>query len=423
MRHQVFCNIPWVEVHINADGTYHSCGAQPNTVSNTLSGTFNNVHQLTIPEWINTTHQCNARLGKLNGVSESLCGMCYKEESVGSSSKRVKENLKSHIRSTEEHFEKDFARSKDLVHFEYSKKHNGQTQFLHPYSYHISLGNECNLACRMCGPTASSRIAVEMRKTDEYRGPALMDWTRDSWAWDHVVNYMCETEDLRFVHIIGGEPLLNPRFEDLINRLLEAEKTDIYLGFTTNGTTVKPELIEKLNAFRHVDIGISIEASGVLNDYIRQGSSTQTVLDNIDTYLKYRQEGHVYVTARVVPSALSVHTLDDLYRWCISRKLDVVSNVLVWPEYQQIQQLPKDVKTRLLEQYSTWEYSEPLPGVSDPRDPNRYREHIDSEVRAIVNCLTLDNDPALTQELYSKLASWQWLGNKDIGKYFKTTEL
>lgn len=423
MRHKVFCNIPWIEVHINADGTYHSCGAQPNTVSNTLSGTFNNVHQLTIPEWINSRHQCQARMNKLNGVSEELCGMCYKEEAVGSASKRIKENLKSYIRSTKENFEKDFLRSKELSHFNYSKENAGQSDLLHPHSYHISLGNECNLACKMCGPTASSRLAVELKKSNEYLGPTLMDWTRDSWAWNHVVNYMCETENLQFVHIIGGEPLLNPRFENLIDRLLDAGKTDIYFGFTTNGTVFNPELIKKLNAFRHVDIGISIEASGALNDYIRQGSSTQTVLDNIDLYLKHRQEGHVYITARVVPSALSVHTLDDLYRWCIDRKLDVVSNVLVWPEYQQIQQLPSDVKARLLEQYSKWEYSNPESGISDPRDPNKFREHIDNEVRAIVNCLQLPNDLNLTQQLYQQLASWHWLGNEDIGKYFESTEI
>jgi molybdenum cofactor biosynthesis enzyme MoaA len=275
----------------------------------------------------------------------------------------------------------------------------------------------------MCGPTASSKLAVELQKAGEYRGPTLMDWTRDPRAWNHVVDYMCSTENLKFVHLIGGEPLLNPRFEDLIDRLLDAGKTDIYLGFTTNGTVVKPELINKLNAFRHVDIGISIEASGVLNDYIRRGSSTESVLNNIDTYLKYRREGHVYVTARIVPSALSVHTLDNLLRWCVSRKLDIMSNMLVWPEYQQIQNLPGDVKARLLEQYSKWEFSDAQTGVSDPRDPNRFKEHIDNEVRAIVNCLQLPNKQELTEQLYKQLASWQWLDNKNIANYFESTEL
>ena len=412
----IFCNIPWVEVHINADGTYHTCGAQPNVISNTLAGMTNNVHNMSIPDWINSNYQKTVRQHKLDGVSEPLCGMCYAEDANGSSSKRVKENLKSKI--SDLNFVKDYKNSPDFNMFETSRK-DGATDNLRPYSYHISLGNECNLACKMCGPTASSRLAVEMIKEGTYTGPARMNWTNNDKSWNRVVDYICTTENLKFVHIIGGEPLMNPKFEDLIDRLLDSGKTDIYLGFTTNGTMINIPLIEKLNAFRHVDIGISIEAAGDLNDAIRNGSTTQEVLNNIDIYLKHRSEAHVYVTLRAVPSALSVHTLDELYRWCITRRLDVVTNMLTFPEYQQICQLPSAIKERLLKQYDTWEYSEPMPGVSDPRDPTRFREHIDNEVRAVVNCLKQENDPALTKELYSKLAHWGWLTDIKLKKFFE----
>jgi sulfatase maturation enzyme AslB (radical SAM superfamily) len=271
----------------------------------------------------------------------------------------------------------------------------------------------------MCGPTASSKLAVQMIRDGSYTGPARMNWTTDQDSWDNVVNFICNTKVLKFVHIIGGEPLMNPRFEELVDRLVAAGKTDIYFGFTTNGTTVNIPLIEKLNVFRHVDIGISIEAVGKLNNAIRDGSTTEAVLNNIDTYLKYRSEAHVYITARPVPSALSVHTLDSLYKWCASRKLDVLTNMLTFPEYQQIKQLPAAVKERLLAQYSTWEYSEPMPGTSDPRDPNRFKEHIDSEIRAIINCLQEPADVLKTQELYNKLELWGWLSDPTLKKYFE----
>jgi MoaA/NifB/PqqE/SkfB family radical SAM enzyme len=412
---QVFCNIPWVEVHINADGTYHSCGAQPNTVSGTLAATVNNVHRMTIPEWINSSHQRQARLKKLKGEPEDLCGMCYAEDQSGSSSKRVKENLKSKISNLD--FDKTYKTSPDRDMFDHSAT-TGETDNLRPYSYHISLGNECNLSCKMCGPTASSRLAVELIQEGTYSGPARMNWTTDPVAWNHVVDYICSTQDLRFVHIIGGEPLMNPRFEDLVDRLIRAGKLDIYLGFTTNGTIIDVPLIEKLNAFRHVDIGISIEAMGQLNNLIRNGSSTQQVLDNIDIYLQHRRESHVYVTLRAVPSALSVHNLDDLYRWCISRKLDVMTNILTWPEYQRISNLPQDVKDRLLKRYSRWEYSEPMPGTSDPRDPNRFREHIDNEIRAVINCLQQANVATETEILYKNLEKWGWFNYPEIKNYF-----
>lgn len=413
---KVFCNIPWVEVHINADGTYHTCGAQTNKISGTEEAKLYNVHDMTIPAWINSEHQRRARINKLAGIAEDACAMCYHEERLGSSSKRIKENLKSKI--VDGDFENTFKISPDAVLFNYTANNRGMTDFMRPTSYHISLGNECNLACRMCGPTASSKIAVAEIKAGTYKGPARMNWTEDETAWNHVVDYICTTENLKFVHLIGGEPLLNPRFEDLIDRLLEAKKTDIYLGFTTNGTVFNHNLMAKLQAFRHVDVGVSIECWGKLNDLVRQGSTTQTVLDNIDLYLKYRREAHVYVTLRAVPSALTVHTLDELYRWCITRELDVMTNILVEPEYQQIAQLPKPIKERLLKQYEAWEHSEPFPGTSDPRDPNRFREHIDNEIMAIIKALKQEPKNALTEELYEKLELWGWFDHSDIRNYF-----
>lgn len=406
MIDKIFCTVPWYEVHINADGTYHSCGAQPNKISGTAEAKKYNVHSMTIDEWVVSQHQTLARHGKLHGVSEPLCGMCYHEESIGSVSKRVRENLRSNIEPLQfyETFNKDYFQS------------------LKPNinSYHISLGNECNLACRICGPTASSKIAVAEIKAGTYNGPARMNWTEDESAWNHVVSTICNTPDLKFVHLIGGETLLNPKLENLIDQLIEANKTNIYLGFTTNGTVFNQQLMEKLNAFRHVDVGISIECTGQLNDMIRQGSHTEEVLDNIDLYLKHRKEGHVYITVRPVPSALSIHKLDDLYKWCVSRKLDVMTNILTRPDYLQIAQLPPDVKERLIKQYSKWDYSELAPANSNPRDPTWFKQHIDNEIKSIITALSQPNDPILTQKLYQKLSLWGWLDQPNIAKYFKT---
>jgi MoaA/NifB/PqqE/SkfB family radical SAM enzyme len=412
----VFCNIPWVEVHINADGTYHTCGAQTNRISGTEEAKLYNVHAMTIPAWINSEHQRRARINKLNNVPEPACAMCYHEERLGSSSKRVKENLKSGIKETD--FELTYIHSKDYPLFDYSARNRGLTDFARPTSYHLSLGNECNLACKMCGPTASSRLAVQMIKSGEYAGPARMNWTEDETAWNHVVDYICTTENLQFVHLIGGEPLMNPRFEQLIDSLLAAKKTDIYLGFTTNGTMFNHNLMSKLSAFRHVDVGVSIECWGKLNDLVRQGSTTETVLDNIDQYLKYRRQAHIYVTLRAVPSALTVHTLDELYRWCITRELDVVTNILVEPEYQQIAQLPKEIKQRLIAQYELWQHSEPAPADSNPRDPTWFKQHIDNEIMAIIMALKQEPDKNLTDELYEKLELWGWFADPEVKKYF-----
>jgi MoaA/NifB/PqqE/SkfB family radical SAM enzyme len=419
---KIFCTVPWFEVHINADGSYHTCGAQPNPERMPFPAGFvkkHNVHNMRLEDWINGEYQRRVRLDKITGTYESRCSMCYREEETGSSSKRVRENLKSKI--SDDVFELTYQDSPDLAHFEFSRDNQGLTDVLKPGSYHMSLGNECNYACKICGPWASTQLAVEGLKNGTYFGPARLNWTEDESAWKHVTDYICETENLQFVHVIGGEPYMNPRFEELIDKLLAAGRTDIYLGFTTNGSVVDTNLIEKLNAFRHVDIGISIECMGSLNDHIRKGTKTNEVLDNIDIYLKSRREGHVYVTVRPVPSALSVPTLYDLYLWCVDRKVDIMTNVLARPEYMQIRQLPQDVKDRLLIKYQQWQFSELAPADSNPRDPTWFKQHIDSEVRTAMYWLQQEADPVQTAKLYDAIQAWGWFDNPEISKYFETS--
>lgn len=418
---KVFCTMPWMEVHINADGSYMTCGDQPNRSTGTDFAAKHNILRMSVQEWVNSQHQKSARYDKAAGIPNSLCNQCYQEDAVGSESKRIRENSKSGISPV--NFYKTFAASKDQAHFDYSLQNAGETTYK-PISYHISLGNECNLSCKMCVPWASSKVAAQWKQQGQWVGPIRLNWTDDNTRWQELLDTMCNTEDLQFVHVIGGEPMLNPKFEQLADSLIAAGRTNIYFGFTTNGTILNIPLVEKLKAFRHVEIGISIECVGELNDYVRQGCNTDQVLANIEEYAKHRSESHVYVTIRPVPSALSVHRLDDLYRWCIDRKLDVLTNFLANPPFLQIRNLPHDVKTRLLVQYRHWVPAEPSSDSknANPRDPTWFREHIDNEIKAIITALELPEDPQLTKQLYEKLSLWHWLDHEEIAKYFESID-
>lgn len=418
MLDKVFCTVPWFEVHINADGTYHTCGAQPNTITGSELQNVYNVANMSIPEWINSQHQRQARIKKVNGQQEPLCSICYHEDALHNSSKRTRENLK--VKITPINFHKSYKYNPYASKFNESAD-TGYTSILNPTSYHLSLGNECNLACKMCNPASSSKIAAQEIRLGNYNGPVRLNWTDNDTAWEHVISHMCSTETLEYVHIVGGEPLITPKFEELVDRLIAANRTNIYLGFTTNGTIYNEKLLDKLNLFKHVDIGISIECAGYLNNLIRSGSDTQLVLDNIDLYLKRRDPNHVYITVRTAPNALSVHTLDELLKWCIERRIDVMSNILVGPEYLQIRHLPPDIKEKLLIQYNRWEFSEPAPTWTNPRDPNWFKQHIDNDIKAIIKSLKLPNETTLTAQLYSNLGTWNWLKNPEIAKYFNTS--
>lgn len=391
-----YCVIPWTEVHINSDGTYQSCGSHRNVKSGTEFGQVHNVHNMSIQEWMSSQYQTDARIKKANNEPEPLCATCYQEDAAGKNSKRTRELGKYPV-----------------IPIEY---YQPQVATL-PSSYHIILGNECNLACKMCGPMYSSRIAAERKRIGLWDGAVRQTWTDNQQAWDMVIDTMLRAEKLEYIHVIGGEPLLMPRFYELIDALYTAGRTDVYIGFTTNGMIFDEELMRKLQAFRHVDIGVSLEGLGITNDFCRTGVDTQRVINNLEKYLTYRDPGHVYIVLRTVPNAITVHELDKLYLWAIERKLDVMSTFVANPTWLSIKQLPADVKKRLLQQYSTWQYGEDELAGND-RNPVHYRQHIDNEIKGIIKLLEQENDPVQTKQLYDKLDEWGVKEQEDIRNYF-----
>jgi hypothetical protein len=118
-----------------------------------------------------------------------------------------------------------------------------------------------------------------------------------------------------------------------------------------------------------------------------------------------------------------VFSLIDLYQWCADRKIDVMTNVLTRPDHLQIRQLPRDIKDGLLTKYQQWKYSMPMPGIGNPRDPTRFREHIDAEIQTVIHCLQQDADPEQSKKLYDAITAWGWFNNPEIKKYFVLEKL
>ena len=402
-----FCTVPWFEVHINADGSYHTCGMQRNWISDTELANVYNIQTMSIPEWMSHSYMVNDRTNKLNGVKDPHCGSCYAAEGGGGSSKRIRENLKSNIHDTK--FDLTFKHSRDNTQLSTPAIAN-----LNLRSFHFSLGNECNLYCRTCEPSYSSKIAFM-----EKHNPIRLNWTDNVDAWQHLMDTMISSTNLQFVHVIGGEPFLNYRFEELIDGLIAAGKTDIYFGFSTNGTIYKESIFKKLQEFRHVDVGISLESTTKLNNYIRAGSVTETVIQNIKKIQQFQGPGY-YVTLRTVISALSVHTYADTLNWALENNLGILSNTLEYPPEFQVQNLPRGVKQRLLDNVD-WEFSDSTGIVTNGREPELQKLHADNEMRNVINLLRQSGDNKLTKKMYDRLEKWNWFEDVDIANYFFTT--
>jgi hypothetical protein len=385
----VFCNTPWYELHVYWDGSLGICCQEAHKLYAESDRQYN-IANMTIQEWFNSDPVKQFRTGILGDQQLTECRRCYTEESHNGNSRRLKSNQKSVI-FTRVAFEDSFQQSPGYNKFLHSSNNQGHTTTI-PVDMHIDLGNFCNLACKMCNSKASSTIASQEVRwgIDSSRQYLGTDWTKNQDVWERFKQQLLELPGLNNIHFMGGETLLTPRFEDLIDFMIQHRRFDLCFSFVTNGTTFRPGIIEKLKQFRRVGIEVSIETVDEHNAYQRQGTDTEIVLKNIDQYLTQCNGSTVTVALRPAPSLLSIGYYPELLEYALDRQLIVKSNLCYQPRFLSAEILPDAVK----KQYQT-KYLELLSRLDNiaidsdynASDPNNYQAVIKEQVNMCLSVL------------------------------------
>lgn len=358
---------------------------------------------MSIAEWFNSEPARNFRQALLGDEKYSACRRCYEEEKFEGNSRRLKSNQKSVI-FTKQAFLESFYQSPGRKHFNES----GFTA-TQPIDLHIDLGNYCNLACKMCNARASSTIASQevkwgIESSQQYLGT---DWTRNEQVWNKFLDEIVQIPRLQNIHFMGGETLLTNRFEHLVDRFIAEGKFDVCFSFVTNGTVFKLALLEKLKQFKRVGIEVSIETIDEHNAYQRQGTDTQTVLNNINKYLEHCNNSSITVALRPAPSLLTVGYYDGLLRYALEHGLIVKSNLCFDPKFLHPNVLPADVKKTYLEKYNALlgELAQ-VDVLADynASDPHNHKIAIKEQVLMIKNILE-SPAPAEVESLLKELVS------------------
>lgn len=344
---KIFCNTPWYDLHIYWDGSLGICCQESHKLYTDGDARYN-ISSMSITEWYNSEPVRNFRTEVLGNAEVSQCQRCTVEEKYGNDSRRLKSNQKSVI-FTKTAFDASWQQSPGFKHFDHSIKNNGVTTS-YPVDLHIDLGNYCNLACKMCNANASSSIASQEVKWGIQSSKKFLgqDWTRDQQTWTNFKNQLLEIPGLNNIHFMGGETLLTDRLEDLVDHMIEHQRFDMCFSFVTNGTVYKPQLMEKLTRFKRVGIEVSMESLGQQNTYVRQGTDTNAVLENIKKFESWCNNDNITVTIRTAPGLLSIGTYSELLRWALSKQLIIKSNMVIKPGFLDIKILPTDIKSKYL---------------------------------------------------------------------------
>lgn len=400
----IFCSVPWTSLHVYWDGSFGACCSEHTPIYDPEYRDTYCLQKMTVREWFNSAPMKEFRFQILQDTPLPQCVTCYHEDRIGYDGRRNRENYKTVVFANQA-FNKSYRQSRWYDRFESAKDFADVAM---PVELHVDLGNECNLACKMCNPRASSLIAGLYKKWN-LDHEVRKNWVNDSVARENFMKSLAQLK-IRRIHFMGGEPTISKRFLEIIQHLIGAGKTDMSISFVTNGTVINSELIDLLKKFESVNVEVSVESMAKTNDYIRQKSNTADIMKTLK-WLASLQNDKFQVVLRSVPQLLSVNTYDEYILWAWKNHIAVQGNTLVRPRHLQIKVLPLPIRQGLIEKYEkvkdqlNAERTTNFATMHIGRDVSRLDLQLMRECDAIIQMLN-EPEPDNVEELRQELVTW-----------------
>jgi MoaA/NifB/PqqE/SkfB family radical SAM enzyme len=372
MLPKTFCVLPFSQLTIANDGKVKLC-THTHVIDMISEGRLLSLHSMPLEEIWNSSYLRTIRHRMVEGLPVKDCSRCYQTEADGGTSLRQVMNLHAGCRADATGEDDTFKRARNLV----TQNSGNATP---PTALHLWLGNLCNLKCRMCSPVFSSRVASDpvQSKWLGGLGPAETPsriakhayWSQsEPVVFEEVFSH---PELLRWVHFSGGEPLLHRSFLSIIQKLVDGgHASHIRLYVNSNGTVYSRRLSSLLQEFAGVELAISLDGTGKLQEYIRPPSKWDTVCRNVSAFHK---DG-VPVSIRPTAQAYNAFGLLELVRWCETQGLPFfLDNVLIGPRFLSFDMLPAPVVDEVLQSWTKYLNEECT-------DTNRW--HVETVVAAL----------------------------------------
>lgn len=358
MRETPLCLYPFYHQLVRPDGTGMPCCSYSENKKH-----LSNVHH---SEFFHSKWMDDLRAAMWEDTVPDGCKSCIAGESAGGFSNR----LLSFSRAKEYDF--DYTEEPRLI---------GQE---------LNLSNLCNLRCRMCDSSRSSKWIAEDLAFD--RPTAKLQ--KSGWALSDSA-----ASTTRFLTFLGGEPLLH---QDQITASLEKiaqhnQLSRVTVNFNTNLTIrIQDDLLNLLSKCNKVEINVSMDGVGKLNDYIRSDSVWEELVENMHWLDRqcYYTDGFYWLPTNTV-TALNCNKMEEYYRWYDDTNFNASSPptapiLAIEPWMFAVNNLPDTVKQTLTDRYQQFATN------------SKWAEHM----QALTEYLTMPSTE--TEGLNSKEEFWKF---------------
>tara|TARA_Y100000385_G_scaffold289178_1_gene357855 strand:- start:903 stop:2063 length:1161 start_codon:yes stop_codon:yes gene_type:complete len=219
----------------------------------------------------------------------------------------------------------------------------------------IALDTTCNMMCRMCQPSQSSKWASAtdvLKKLDKLERPYGDRYNQEKLNptnHNDIMRVLNNTDlsHINAINIVGGEPFYSKNLLPLLERLdSQAGIENITLGFNTNGSIFpKDKVLDILSRAKDVCIDFSIDSIGDLATVTRHGIDWNTIDSNIQKFISYFGKNKIRIHS--VISLLNANRIQEVYDYAHDLQLRSWTwQFLSGPQYLSVYQIPKEIRKK-----------------------------------------------------------------------------
>ena len=358
---KTFCMAPWTHTYLSPQTERRMCCAsrEPAQSFKQYIDTGNEAGEykpLTLKEHWNSEQMKSVRLRMMAGEELSECEVCdHKLLNTDVYRSYWNQLFKHKVDEAYDSTDETGATTMPTVSFDYR------------------FNNLCNFKCRMCGDMLSSSWEAESRKNKT--------WTKESQPWmasplrEQIIKFQdtqvvqefvdaIETKTIKEIYWCGGEPLMWDMHWKAMQRIIDLGfAKEVYVRYNTNlsRTSLKGiKLFDLLPQFQNWQICSSLDGTGEVGEYIRDGLNYEQWLDNFKEGMavaKTSREMRLDYTI-TMPGLLELKNMFDLSRELNTEILTKVMFTFSNDEILSPLALPKELLHTIIDEALA--YMEPL---------------------------------------------------------------
>lgn len=318
MTNNAKCLMPWIHTYVETNGSVSPCCLYDGSVGNTHTDSIETI-------WNNNEFK-KIRQTMLDGELPRGCKECINKEKAGIESKRLREaRFRSH--------------QLDLI--------QDAKPMFQPRYIDIRYNNICNFQCRMCGPKSSHKISAE------YKNLGLISTDNHIIRINYensVAPIINNSQLIDEIYFAGGEPLIMQEHYDFLDALIDQNKTDLHIRYSTNLSVLqykKYNLLDYWNKFDKVSLHASIDGTHNKLEYMRYGSNWENTIKNLKN-IKLLPNVEIFISITI--SVFNVLDIIKIIKTFIELEVIDLNNVVLGnlvyePDIYSIQTLHPRLKT------------------------------------------------------------------------------